>query len=153
MRRQSSGSQDHGFRWGYWRSSRLLSPFPLLGDGCSDARSARAGEGEDKTMNIGTVRWFNLEKGRGYIHPDDGSPNIFVDRSAVEGAGISDLKGGQRIIFEIQQSGRAGDMSAVSLKVLAPATSAPFDRSFATTNPFDIIYAFILSAMSPILRP
>ena len=53
---------------------------------------------------IGTVRWFNLQKGRGYIHPDDGTPNIFVDRSAVEGAGMSELKEGQRIIFEINET-------------------------------------------------
>jgi cold shock protein len=104
-------------------------------------------------MKIGTVRWFNVEKGRGYIHPDDGSPNIFVDRSAVEGAGMSDLKIGQRIVFEIHRNERTGDISAGSLKVLAPATSAPFDRSSATANPVDIISAFILSAMSPILRP
>jgi CspA family cold shock protein len=106
-----------------------------------------------RTMKIGTVRWFNIEKGRGYIHPDDGGPNIFVDRAAVEGAGLSDLKIGQRIVFEIQRNDRTGDMSAVSLKALAPATPAPFDRSFATANPFDIISASILSAMSPILRP
>lgn len=102
---------------------------------------------------IGTVRWFSLEKGRGYIHPDDGSPNILVESSAVEGAGLSGLKIGQRITFEIQRNERTGDMSAVSLKVLAPATPAPFDRSLATANPFDIISAFILSAISPILRP
>ena len=104
-------------------------------------------------MKIGTVRWFNLEKGRGYIHPDDGGHNIFVDRPAVEGAGLSDLKIGQRIVFEIQRNDRTGDMSAVSLKMLAPATPAPFDRLFATANPFDIISDSILSAMSPILRP
>ena len=104
-------------------------------------------------MKIGTVRWFNIEKGRGFIHPDDGGPNIFVDRPAVERAGMSDLKIGQRIAFEIQQNERTGDMSAVSLKVLAPATPAQFDRSLITANPFDIISAFILSVMSPILRP
>jgi cold shock protein len=102
-------------------------------------------------MKIGTVRWFNLEKGRGYIHPDDGGPNIFVDRAAVQGAGLSDLKIAQRVNFETQRNARTGDMSAVSLKVLAPATTA--HRSFATANPFDIIFDSILSAMSPILRP
>jgi cold shock protein len=105
------------------------------------------------SMKIGTVKWFNLEKGRGYIHPDDGGPNIFVDRAAVEGAGLSDLKIGQRIVFEIQRNERTGDVSAASLKVLEPATSAPLDRSFATPNPFEVIFNFILSAMSPILRP
>jgi cold shock CspA family protein len=41
---------------------------------------------------IGTVRWFNLQKGYGFIHADDESFNIFVDMSAVERAGMSDLK-------------------------------------------------------------
>jgi cold shock protein len=104
-------------------------------------------------MKIGTVRWFNLEKGRGYIHPDDGSPNVFIERSAVEAAGMTDLKIGQRIIFEIQRNERTGDTSAVSVQELAPATSTRFDHSFAAANPFDMIWAFILSAMSPILRP
>jgi cold shock protein len=46
-------------------------------------------------MNIGTVKWFNPQKGYGYIHPDDGGPNIFVHVSAVESAGMSALKGGK----------------------------------------------------------
>jgi len=46
---------------------------------------------------------------------------------------------------------RTGDICAVSLKVPAPATTTHLDRSFATLNPFDIISAFILSAMSPLL--
>ena len=67
---------------------------------------------------------------------------------------MTDLKIGQRIIFEIQQNERTGDTSAMSLQVLAPATSTRFDHSLpAAANPFDIIWAFILSVMSPILRP
>ena len=50
-------------------------------------------------MKTGTVKWFNLQKGYGFIHPDDGGPNIFVHKSAVESAGLSDLKEGQRMIF------------------------------------------------------
>ena len=49
---------------------------------------------------IGTVKLFNLQKGYGFIHADDDSFNIFVDISAVERAGMSDLKEGQRVIFE-----------------------------------------------------
>jgi len=44
-------------------------------------------------MKIGTVRWFNPQRGYGFIHPDDGSHNILVQSSAVESAGMSDLKG------------------------------------------------------------
>jgi cold shock protein len=60
-------------------------------------------------MKIGTVKWFNLRKGYGFIRPDDGSPNIFVHMSAVEIAGMNDLKEGQRVIFEIQRDERTGN--------------------------------------------
>ena len=59
-------------------------------------------------MKIGTVKWFNLQKGYGFIHPDDGGFNIFVHIAAVESAGMSDLKEGQRVIFEIQRDERTG---------------------------------------------
>jgi cold shock protein len=108
---------------------------------------------EGQVMTIGTVRWFNPLKGFGFIHPDDGGPNILVQRSAVESAGMSEFKEGQRIIFEIQRDERSGDTSAVSLKALVPATTPYLDRRLATKNPFDVISDFILSAMSPILRP
>ena len=75
-------------------------------------------------MKIGAVKWFNLQKGYGFIHPDDGGPNIFVHIAAVESAGMSDLKEGQRVIFEIQRDERTGNASAVSLKPLVFATPA-----------------------------
>jgi cold shock protein len=104
-------------------------------------------------MNMGTVKWFNTQKGYGYIHPDDGGPNIFVHIAAVESAGMSDLKEGERVIFEIQGDERTGKASAVSLKPLVFATTPHLNGSFATANPFDIISAFLSSAMSPLLRP
>ena len=52
-------------------------------------------------MKIGTVKWFNLQKGYGFIHPDDGSPIVFVHMSDVTSAGMSDLKEGQMVTFEI----------------------------------------------------
>ena len=85
-------------------------------------------------MKIGTVRWFNLHKGYGFIHPDDGSPNIFVDMSAVTSAGMTDLREGQRVIFEIRQDGRGGYASAASLKSLELATTPHLDDHFATTE-------------------
>jgi len=81
---------------------------------------------------IGTVRLFNLRKGYGFIHADDGSFNIFVDISAVERAGMSDLKEGQRVIFESQRNERTGDMSAVSLEAIGSETTTHFDRPFPT---------------------
>jgi cold shock protein len=101
---------------------------------------------------IGTVRWFNLQKGYGFIRPDDGSPNIFVHMSAVESAGMSDLKEGRRVIFEIQRDERTGNASAVSLKPFVFETTPRLDDRFATTNPFDIISAFISSTWSTRLR-
>jgi cold shock protein len=101
-------------------------------------------------MKIGTVKWFNLQKGYGFIHPDDGGRNIFVHIAAVESAGMSDLKEGQRVIFEIQRDERTGNASAVSLKPLVFATTPPLVGSFATANPFDIISAFISSTMSAV---
>lgn len=44
-------------------------------------------------MATGTVKWFNATKGFGFIQPDDGSPDVFVHISAVERAGLQDLKG------------------------------------------------------------
>jgi CspA family cold shock protein len=103
-------------------------------------------------MNIGTVRWFNPQKGYGFIHPDDGSPNVFVHMSAVESAGMSALEGGQRVIFEIQRDERSGNASAVSLGPLVLAPTLRLDGPFAATNSFDMISAFISSTISSRLR-
>jgi CspA family cold shock protein len=105
-------------------------------------------------MKTGTVKWFNLQKGFGYIHPDDGSPNIFVSMSAVQNAGMSGLKEGQRVVFEIQ-SDRTGSASAVFLAPELPAsvTTPHLDGRFTTTNSFDIISASISSALRTRLRP
>ena len=66
-------------------------------------------------MKTGTVKWFNAQKGHGFIRPDDGSPNIVVHLSAVHSAGMSCLEEGQRVIFEIQRDERTGSISAIAL--------------------------------------
>ena len=101
-------------------------------------------------MKIGAVKWFNLQKGYGFIHPDDGGQNILIHIAAVESAGMSNLKEGQRVIFEIQRDERTGIASAVTLKPLVFATTPHLDGSFATANPLDIISAFISSTMSAV---
>jgi len=66
-------------------------------------------------MPIGTVKWYNAQKGYGFIQPDDGSKDVFVHVSAVERAGMSGLNEGQKLNYEIQQ-GKAGKSSAENLK-------------------------------------
>lgn len=57
-------------------------------------------------MTTGTVKFFNATKGYGFIAPDDGSKDVFVHISAVEGSGMSDLREGQKVSFEIQPDAR-----------------------------------------------
>lgn len=66
-------------------------------------------------MPVGTVKWFNSQKGYGFIQPTDGSKDVFVHISAVEAAGLGNLQEGQKVSFEIEQ-GRQGKTSAVNLK-------------------------------------
>ena len=65
-------------------------------------------------MENGTVKWFNRRKGFGFIEPSDGGKDAFVHISAVEQAGMSTLREGQKIEFELVP-GRNGRSSAESL--------------------------------------
>jgi cold shock protein len=66
-------------------------------------------------MAIGTVKWFNSQKGYGFIQPEDGTKDVFVHISAVERSGIGNLHEGQRLSFELER-GNQGKTSAVNLK-------------------------------------
>ena len=66
-------------------------------------------------MATGTVKWFNDQKGYGFVQPDDGSKDVFVHISAVEGAGLRTLKEGQKVTFEIVTDKRSGKSSAGNL--------------------------------------
>jgi cold shock protein len=67
-------------------------------------------------MTIGTVKWFNGQKGFGFIQPDDGSKDVFVHISAVERSGIGQLKEGQKISFDLER-GQQGRTSAINLQL------------------------------------
>ncbi|MFT3670484.1 cold-shock protein [Aestuariivirga sp.] len=67
-------------------------------------------------MQTGTVKWFNTEKGYGFIAPVDGSKDVFVHISAVEQAGMSTLKEGQKLSFDVVADRRTGKSSAGNLK-------------------------------------
>lgn len=66
-------------------------------------------------MSSGTVKWFNPQKGYGFIQPDDGSKDVFVHVSAVEQAGLRMLNEGQKITYDLEQ-GQRGKTSAVNLR-------------------------------------
>ena len=66
-------------------------------------------------MATGTVKWFNEQKGYGFVQPDDGSKDVFVHISAVERAGLRTLKEGQKVSFEIVTDKRTGKSSAGNL--------------------------------------
>src|SRR6185312_133213 len=63
-----------------------------------------------KIMQTGTVKWFNGQKGFGFIQPDDGGADVFVHISAVESAGLSTLNEGQKLSFEVERNQRSGKM-------------------------------------------
>ena len=65
-------------------------------------------------MPIGTVKFFNEQRGYGFIQPDEGGNDAFVHITAVERAGMRSLREGQRINFELEQD-RRGKMAAVNL--------------------------------------
>jgi cold shock protein len=66
-------------------------------------------------MANGTVKWFNEQKGFGFIQPDDGGKDVFVHISAVEAAGQRSLKDGQKLTFDLVTDKRTGRQSAGNL--------------------------------------
>ncbi len=67
-------------------------------------------------MSTGTVKWFNGQKGYGFIQPDDGSKDVFVHISALERAGMSSLNEGQKLSYELER-GQQGKVSAGNLQL------------------------------------
>ena len=70
-------------------------------------------------MQTGTVKWFNDQKGYGFIAPDKGGSDIFVHISAVQAAGMHSLQEGQKIAYELQEDSRTGKQSAANLQEAA----------------------------------
>ena len=66
-------------------------------------------------MSVGTVKWFNAQKGFGFIQPDDGSKDVFVHISAVERSSLGTLTEGQKLSFDLER-GQQGKTSAVNLQ-------------------------------------
>jgi CspA family cold shock protein len=73
---------------------------------------------EETFMTTGTVKWFNAQKGFGFIQPENGEKDVFVHISAVERAGLSTLSEGQKVSFEVVADRRTGKSSADSLRAV-----------------------------------
>ena len=69
-------------------------------------------------MSIGTVKWFNAQKGYGFIQPENGDKDVFVHISAVERSGLGSLREGQKLSYELQRDQRSGEMSATNLQAV-----------------------------------
>ena len=68
-------------------------------------------------MAQGTVKWFNTQKGYGFINPDDDVNDVFVHITAVQNSGLNGLNEGQKVSYELEEQ-RNGKMAAVSLSVI-----------------------------------
>ncbi len=69
-------------------------------------------------MSTGVVKWFNPDKGYGFIQPDGGGKDVFVHISAVQSAGMRNLVEGQKLAFEEQADQRSGKVSAGNLRAV-----------------------------------
>jgi CspA family cold shock protein len=68
-------------------------------------------------MSEGTVKWFNTQKGYGFINPDDESSDVFVHITAVQNSGLNGLNEGQRVSYDLAEQ-RNGRLAAVDLSLI-----------------------------------
>ena len=69
-------------------------------------------------MSIGTVKWFNAQKGYGFIQPENGDRDVFVHITEVERSGLGSLMEGQKLSYDLQRDQRSGKMSATNLRAV-----------------------------------
>ena len=67
-------------------------------------------------MTQGTVKWFNSQKGFGFIQPDDGGKDVFVHATALERAGMRGLVQGQKVAFDTQEDRRSGKIAVANIQ-------------------------------------
>mgnify|MGYP001577010150 CR=1 FL=1 len=77
-------------------------------------------------MTTGKVKWFNPEKGYGFIVRDDGEKDVFVHYSAIQGAGYRSLEEGQRVEFDVTQGAKGPQASNLRIVSGEPAPEEPF---------------------------
>lgn len=69
-------------------------------------------------MITGTVKFYNAQKGFGFIQPDDGGKDVFVHATALERAGMSGLSEGQKVSFDTEEDRRSGKLAVGNIKAL-----------------------------------
>jgi CspA family cold shock protein len=102
-----------------WLGAGPPLPKPARGnDRPSRGTPQRSGDGRTPAgSGAGVVKWFNSQKGFGFIQPNDGGSDVFVHISAVERAGLRGLDEGQAVSYDIEQDRRTGKASATNLRV------------------------------------
>jgi CspA family cold shock protein len=95
-----------------------LSPNSTTGDRRDLAPDHTCAPVKGKIMTTGTVKFYNDQKGFGFIQPDDGGKDVFVHATALERAGIRGLREGQKVTFEAQTDSRSGKIAADKLEAL-----------------------------------
>ena len=81
-------------------------------------RGSNCDSTEECPVSNGTVKWFNAQKGYGFIQPEGGGKDVFVHISAVERAGLRELREGQRVAFEVVVDRKTGKSAAENLKTV-----------------------------------
>jgi cold shock protein len=71
----------------------------------------------EAAMAIGTVKWFNTQKGFGFIQPDDRQKDVFVHATALERAGIQGLREGQKVRFDTRNDPRTGKVAVGAIEL------------------------------------
>ena len=95
-----------------------VGPFPKIIDQLNLKRAILARDALEQKMATGTVKWFNGQKGFGFIQPTDGGSDVFVHISAVERAGLQGLAEGQKVNFELKTDKMRGKTSAENLALI-----------------------------------
>ncbi len=72
-------------------------------------------------MSTGTVKFYNGQRGFGFIQPDDGGKDVFVHATALERAGMRSLNEGQKVVFDTQEDGRTGKIAVANIQAAEPS--------------------------------
>jgi CspA family cold shock protein len=101
---------------GFLPSARS-DPLSMIENRCTliGVHSKRASSSKGKSVNKGTVKFFNIQKGYGFISPDGGGNDVFVHVTALERAGIRNLAEGQKVRFDTETDRRTGKLAVSNI--------------------------------------